>query len=218
MVGIDASIALAIWFPDVRCSVPKAKERVEYLLEYLEMKNEKILIPTPALSEILVRAGAAGIEFVNQIGRSSRFEIAGFDQMAAIEVALAIANAKKAGNKRGASVPTDSWAKIKFDHQIVAICKVKQVRILYSDDPALCNFAESHDLRTANLSDLPLRPEEPNLFTGIEDAVMELANGKSTEETKLKQLPANTGDEPEEEEHPLVAIEFESSEEANPLG
>jgi hypothetical protein len=137
------------------------------------------------------------VDFVNQLGRSSRFEIAGFDQLAAVEVALAIASAKKSGNKRGDN-STDSWAKIKFDHQIVAICKVKQVRILYSDDPALCHFAESHDLRTANLAKLPLRPEEPNLFTGIEDAAMELDSGEDDARDQPKQLPVSTDHKEEE--------------------
>src|SRR5260370_10938138 len=121
MVGSDASIALAIWFPDIPCSVDKAKERVAYLIQNLAAKNERVLIPAPALSEILVRAGKAGPEFVNQLGRSARFEIASFDALAAIEVALAIAHAKKRWVKR-VKGSTDSWNKTKFDHQIVAIC------------------------------------------------------------------------------------------------
>jgi hypothetical protein len=186
MVGIDASIALAIWFPNVACSVPNGKERVEYLLELLELRNERILLPTPALSEILVRAGEAGVEFVNQIGRSSRFEIAAFDELAAIEVALAIAAAKKAGGKAAGNA-TESWAKIKFDHQIVAICKIKRVRILYSDDPGLCNFASHSDLRTVRLADLPLRPEERGLFAGLENPTVHIGGNEET-----KQLTAES--------------------------
>jgi len=174
MVGIDASIALAIWFPNVACSVPNGKERVEYLLELLELRNERILLPTPALSEILVRAGEAGVEFVNQIGRSSRFE------------ALAIAAAKKAGGKAAGNA-TESWAKIKFDHQIVAICKIKRVRILYSDDPGLCNFASHSDLRTVRLADLPLRPEERGLFAGLENPTVHIGGNEET-----KQLTAES--------------------------
>jgi hypothetical protein len=168
MVGFDASIALVIWFPDVRCSVDRAKERVHYLLEQLEAKNERILIPAPALSELLVNAGDAGAELVNQLSRSSRFEIGPFDDLAAIEVALSIASAKQSGNKRGKDVMAH-WAKVKFDHQIVAICKVRQVRTLYSDDPALCNFASSREIHTVSLADLPIKPTEPTLFDGLEE-------------------------------------------------
>ena len=174
MVGVDASIALALWFPDVPCSVTKARERVEYLVQNLASTNERIMIPTPALSEVLVRAGSAGLEFVNQMARSSRFEIAPFDTLAAIEVSIAIADAVRTGNKRGKNVK-DTWAKIKFDHQIVAICKVREVKTLYSDDPGLCNFAERMGIHTYALADLPLPTEEPNLFTLLEETESLLA-------------------------------------------
>lgn len=168
MVGFDASIALVIWFPEVRCSAERAKERVEYLLEQLEAKRERILIPTPALSELLVRAGDAGAEFVNQLSRSSRFEIAPFDDLAAIEVALTIGAATRSGNKRGKNTNAH-WAKVKFDHQIAAICKVHQVSTLFTDDPELCNFASSRDIHTVRLAELPLKPVEPTLFDGLGD-------------------------------------------------
>lgn len=182
MVGMDASIALAVWFPDVLCSVDRAKDRVRYLLEDLEERRERILIPAPALSEILVRAGAAGAELVNQLSKSARFEIGDFDTMAAIEVALAIEAAKKAGGKK-VKGSSDTWAKVKFDHQIVAICKVKQVTTLYSDDPRLCNFAQSTGIHTVSLADLPLPPDEPTLFDGLD------ASAPETEEKERLALP-----------------------------
>lgn len=167
MVGLDASIALALWFPDVPCSVKMAKQRVEYLVQNLTAANERILIPTPALSEILVRAGVAGMGLVNEMSKSSRFKIAPFDTLAAIEVSLAITSALSAGSKRGKNTK-DTWAKIKFDHQIVAICKVREVKTLYSDDPGLGEFARRLGIDTYGLADLPLPTEEPNLFTHLE--------------------------------------------------
>ncbi|MHB8389970.1 MAG: hypothetical protein ACYDBH_10360 [Acidobacteriaceae bacterium] len=186
MVGFDASIALAVWYPDVPCSVERAKERVEYLIEFLETKHERIMIPTPALSELLVRAGGAGPALVNQLSKSSRFEIAPFDDLAAIEVAIAIAAAKRIGNKRGKNL-TENWAKVKFDHQIVAICKVRGVSTLYSDDPALCNFASSCGIHTIRLGELPLRPQEQTLFDLIDEEVEPSGDNESTEPPR--QLP-----------------------------
>lgn len=168
MVGIDASIALALWVPDVPCSVHRAKERVEYLIQNLATRRERILIPTPALAELLVRAGKAGAEFTNLIEKSARFQIAPFDTIAAIEVSLAIAAVKAAGGKK-LKGSTDTWAKVKFDHQIVAICKVKEVTVIYSDDTGLCRFAQSVGIRPVTLADLPLPPEEMTLFSGLED-------------------------------------------------
>ena len=168
MVGMDASFALALWFPDVPCSVPQAKERVEYLVQTLTTTRERILVPTPALSEILVHAGKAGSDFAQKIGRSSRFEIGSFDTLAAIEVSMTITANKAKGSKRPKG-SAETWAKVKFDYQIVAICKVRNVTVLYSDDLGLGSFAESVGIRPVRLADLPLPPEEPNLFSGLEE-------------------------------------------------
>ena len=73
MVVFDASILLLILEENIRSSIPKAKERVEYLIDTLSKAGEKIIIPTPALSECLVHAGPAGPEWVNIIGKASRF-------------------------------------------------------------------------------------------------------------------------------------------------
>ncbi len=164
MVGMDSSFLLALWFPDVPCSIPGAKESIELLVKELDARKERILIPTPALSEILVRAGTAGPEFIARITKSSQFEIAPFDILAAYEAALSIASlttGKKRGNAR-----SETWAKIKFDHQIVAICKVRDVRTLYSDDRRLRTFAESRRIATFGLKNIPLA--QPTLFSGLD--------------------------------------------------
>ena len=167
MVAFDASIALPLWFPGVPCSVTKAKERIDYLVSDLGKRHEKILIPTPALSELLINAGAAGAEFVNKLNKSSRFELWPFDQIAAIEVALSLNRAKKLGSKRGKHGKDVPWAKVKFDHQIVAICKCRKAQVLYSDDPGLRTFAEHCGLRVVGLAELPLPVETPTLFDDL---------------------------------------------------
>jgi len=166
MVSIDACVGLIIWFPDVPCEIHDAKDRVDYLLEDLERKKEKVLIPAPALAEILVHAGAGGPEFLATIMKSSRFQIGDFDTRAAIEVAMAIDKARKAGNKRGKG-NKDNWQKIKYDHQVVAISKVAGVSALYSNDPALTNFAEINGVRVVTLADLPSPPSKAPLFEGV---------------------------------------------------
>ena len=73
MVVFDASILLFVFEENVKASVPRAKERVEYLIDTLSKTGEKIIIPTPALSECLVHAGPAGPEYLNIIGKQSCF-------------------------------------------------------------------------------------------------------------------------------------------------
>jgi hypothetical protein len=58
MVEFDASFALLIW-RDVPASVDKARERVAHLINELTQKQERILIPTPGLTELLA-SGCSG--------------------------------------------------------------------------------------------------------------------------------------------------------------
>jgi hypothetical protein len=56
MVAFDASILLFVFQENVKSSIPKAKERVEYLID-LPLQERGKDRPTPALSECLVHAG-----------------------------------------------------------------------------------------------------------------------------------------------------------------
>jgi hypothetical protein len=60
MVVFDASILLFVFDENTPASVTGAKERVAHLIDRLTALGEKIIIPTPALSECLVHAGPAG--------------------------------------------------------------------------------------------------------------------------------------------------------------
>ncbi len=104
--------------------IRKARERVEYLIQRLSDDNQKVVIPTPALSEVLVYAGPAQAEWLGHLNSRSCFRIAGFDQRAAIEAAIAIREAIAAGDKKGGNTDA-SWQKCKIDRQIVAIAKVE---------------------------------------------------------------------------------------------
>jgi hypothetical protein len=69
-------------------AAPHAKERIEALVVELEKSGTKIIVPTPVLSEVLVRAGAtASQQIVEYINGAAVFRIASFDARAAIELA-----------------------------------------------------------------------------------------------------------------------------------
>ena len=76
MVVFDASILLFLFNENAPASVPRAKERVEDLIDQLSDAGEKIVIPTPALSECLVHAGPAGPEYLTIIDRQACFRVA----------------------------------------------------------------------------------------------------------------------------------------------
>ena len=169
MVVLDATTLLYLLDPDAKAptdpetgrSVPEVQARVKCLIDALAKDRQKIVVPTPALSELLVRAGTAGPEYLEVLGKSACFRIADFDQRAAIEVAAMIRSAIDAGNKKGGS--PSSWAKIKFDRQIIAITKVAGATTIYSDDNDISRFARTEGITVIGIKDLPLPPQDLQL-------------------------------------------------------
>jgi hypothetical protein len=155
----DASILLFVLQENVKSSIPKAKERVQYLIETLSKAGEKIIIPTPALSECLVHAGQAGPEYLNIIGKQACFRVASFDQRAAVEAAIRTHEARRRGQRSGNSEATKT--KIKFDRMIIAIATVENATAVYSDDGDVISYAREAGMDAYRLSDLPEPPEDP---------------------------------------------------------
>jgi hypothetical protein len=126
MVVFDATILMLLLRPNAGQPtdssgqpITQVQERIAHLLQTLEKNRTRIIIPTPALSEVLVRAGNAGPQIVETLGRSAVFRIVSFDSLAAIEAAAMTRAAIDSGDKRGGV--DAAWAKVKFDRQIVAI-------------------------------------------------------------------------------------------------
>ena len=109
------------------------------------------------LSEYLVKAGKTAEGMLEEVRRSSVFRIASFDQRAAIECALAIKQAIDSGNKRGGA--TSTWAKAKFDQQIVAIAKVAGASRIYTEDIDVKQLAAKAGITALSISDLTLPPD-----------------------------------------------------------
>ena len=142
-----------------------AAERVDFLIETLDKSKTKIIIPTPALAELLVLAGPAGPEYLEKIQDKACFRICDFDQRAAIEVAEQLRAILYHGKKRKPSGTT--WNKLKFDQQIVAIAKVEGVETIYSDDKDVAKFAEAQGIETQSINDLPRPPMKQQPIPGI---------------------------------------------------
>ena len=70
---------------------PRAVSRTA--TDQLSSAGEKIVIPTPALSEALVFSGAAMTDYLQVLNEQRCFRIAAFDQKAAIEAALSTRDA-----------------------------------------------------------------------------------------------------------------------------
>lgn len=166
MVVFDASILLALLSanipaprnPATNDPVDSFRERIDYLVKQLEADRTKIVIPTPALSEILVRSGSAGPDYLSHINSASVFRVLPFDQRAAVEVASMTRDAIGQGDKRGGSDAT--WAKVKYDRQIVAIAKVEGASVIYSDDGGVHRIGVAAGLTVLRTAGLPLPSED----------------------------------------------------------
>jgi hypothetical protein len=138
--------------------IEKSKERIELLVEKLQRARTKLIIPAPALSEVLVRVTPEASQLiVEYLNKYAIFRIEPFDTKAAIEVAAMTRAALARKAKKGHSPAT--WAKIKYDRQIVAIAKVCGATEIYSDDADIAGIAKAAGIKVIGIADLPL-PEE----------------------------------------------------------
>lgn len=164
IVAFDTSVL--VYFFDEQANAPidastgapvaNCKERLDFLIATLQRDKAKIIIPTPALGELLVKAQQAAPAWLAILHKSRHFRIAGFDEMAAVEFAATQAARVASGQKiEGAKRP-----KAKFDDQIVAIATIEGVNVIYSDDADIRKLAGSR-FDVIGIADLPLPPIDP---------------------------------------------------------
>ncbi len=130
--------------------------RVEALIDTLSKQSSTVLIPSPCLAEILIAVPDVQ-KALEEIDKSSAFEIAPFDARSAIELAEATRNALASGDKRLGR--GEAWQKVKMDRQIAAIAKVNGADILYTDDDSQSYFASVLDMQVKHTWDLDLPPK-----------------------------------------------------------
>jgi predicted nucleic acid-binding protein len=169
MVLIDANTLLLLINPDA--AVPNdasgkqitfAKERVDGLIQDLSKQKQKIIIPTPVLSEVFVRTDYnSALSYVERFKKDRNFRVEPFCERAAIEVALMTAKAIANGNKKDGS--DEKWAKVKYDRQIVAIAAVHSVSTIYTDDRNLKSFGTLHGFKVIGIGELPIPDEKAQL-------------------------------------------------------
>jgi len=143
--------------PETGTPVEHARDRIEHLVATLEKKKEKVIIPSPALAEFLVKADRAGATYLRIMESKRSLQISSFDKRAAIELAAMNREALAQGDKKGGS--DEPYQKVKFDRQIIAIAKVEGEKTLYSNDVTLKTFAERAGIRLVTIAKVDL-PEE----------------------------------------------------------
>jgi predicted nucleic acid-binding protein len=163
VIIFDASYLVVMFHPNPAPAKDRAdkpvsqfKERVAHLASKLDVSNDVIGIPTPAMAEVLVRAGNANARagYVTTLSDTWKFQILPFDSRAAIEASELIAKIKAEQKSQS----WETWAKVKFDVQITAIAKAESATVIYSDDQDIENHAKRLKIPVVRICDLPLPP------------------------------------------------------------
>lgn len=213
MVLFDASV-IAIAFdkdatvpldPETGKPLTHAKERVDLLMKALSDGRTQIVIPTPALSEYMVRGGKNKSQRLQIFQTSKAFAIRDFDTMAAVECATLNDPALNSGKRLDDGM---TYAKLKFDRQIIAIAKAHRVTTIYTGDKTLAYVAEQNGIRAVLTWRLPLPAEEaqsPLPFESTDERAKELkTDEKSTEPATAAKPPDASSAKPPEANKSIV--------------
>ncbi len=127
---------------------------LDHLVSSLSKARVRILIPSPCLTELLIRAGKARDQYVQKLSNTSSFEVIAFDRRAATECALLLEEAwdRKSQN-------AISRTKFKYDWMIVACAASRGVQKIYSDDGDVARCAAQVNIQTIAQTKLIIPPE-----------------------------------------------------------
>ena len=153
-IAIDANVIVA-WCSE-KTSVD-IKARLDQLPFEALRDKRRIIIPTPAMAEFLVRAEESSTAAFSALEKKAAVYVAAFDRMAALECALLDAAALNRGDKRDGSA--EPYQKIKIDRQIVAIAKVHAVGLVIAEDEGVRKTAQRVGMEAKTISELDLPPQ-----------------------------------------------------------
>jgi hypothetical protein len=170
MIAIDADILSLIINPEAsvprdfrtNLEIPEVGRRIDALLELVEREASFVLIPAPALAEVLVPLAPNLDQHLLQLNESPHFRIKPFGVRAATEFAVRTKTAIRAGDKK-AGLAGD-WKKIKFDRQILAIACVEGAVAICSADEGVHKQAAQFGISPMHLGDIKLSPIQTGLF------------------------------------------------------
>lgn len=168
-VAIDASV-LAFLFDDAAKApigsdgvpISECQARLEHLIAELQQAKATLIVPTPALSEILVYAGEAAPVWLGTLAGLRCVRVAPFDTLAAVECA-AMARDRLVHGK-----PADlTKRKAKFDEQITAIALVERADEILTDDDHIRRLAGGK-MRVRGIADLDLPHQDRQIGLNFE--------------------------------------------------
>lgn len=132
-VAFDSTYLIDLFSPKL---AGDRRAALDHLIHDLSKARVRILIPSPCLTELLIRAGKARDQYVQRLGNASSFEVIPFDRRAATECALLLEDAWDSKSQRDIT-----RTKFKFDWMIVASAASRGVQKIYTDDDDILRCA-----------------------------------------------------------------------------
>lgn len=155
-VVLDTSVLMYLVSPNASAPVDQAtgkpvvhcQERVEGLLEGFDKADVQLLVPTPVLSELLIRAEDRQLEVLATLTNKKSVQVPAFDQAAAVE------NAALRRTKIARKARSETKKEVSFDLQILAIARVAGAKAVLSDDEQLRKRAQQAGMEVLGIADL----------------------------------------------------------------
>jgi predicted nucleic acid-binding protein len=157
MIVVDTNFLILLFDPEAMPRVDRGGDRVRHFIDKLTEKRETIMIPAPALAELVAGRVDRVEEIVAAIRGYSAFEVQPFDEVIAIETGLLIRRwlDKVPDRPEGSRVP------MKYDAQIAATAMVRNARAICTDDQRYDPWLEGTRIEVFQLIDLEPPPEPP---------------------------------------------------------
>ena len=138
--------------------VGNMQRRMDHLVTTIDRAKGSIIVPTPALAELLVGAGVQRAAMLRALESGKAMRVEPFGKMAAVQCASLDNQAISDGdNKDGVR---SSWQKVKVDRQIVTIAQVARCERIVTGDPDVEKIAGRAAIETTFVWKLDLPPED----------------------------------------------------------
>ena len=137
-------------------TVSQMQRRMDHLVTTIDEARGSVIVPTPALAELLVGAGAQRAAMLRALESSKATRVEPFDKMAAVHCASLDSQAISDGDKKDGV--RSSWQKVKIDRQIVAIAQVARCDRIVTGDADVEKVAGRAAIETTFVWQLDLPP------------------------------------------------------------
>ena len=141
--------------------VSHMQHRMDHLVATIGQAKGSVIVPTPALAELLVGAGVQRAAMLRVLENRRAIRVEPFDKMAAVHCASLDSQAISDGDKKDGV--RSSWQKVKIDRQIVAIAQIARCERIVTGDPDVEKIAGRAAIEAMFVWQLDLPPADAQI-------------------------------------------------------